>query len=111
MKACHAAAIALVSWYLVAPPVRDSGTEPAYLDTHADYREWKVLHTFNSIDDCEAGDQRAKSDAADGDLTAFGDDGASIGAFGTSLQPLLDQQTAAECIAADDPRIEGIKSK
>lgn len=109
MKACYAAAIALVSWFLVAPPVRDSGTEPPYLDTHADYREWKVLHTFNSIDDCEAGDQRAKTDAADGDLTAFDDGSAAV--LDLSPQPWLDQQTAAECMAADDPRIEGIKSK
>jgi hypothetical protein len=55
------------------------------------------------------GDQRAKSGAADGDRISF--DGEYPGALDTIPQPYLDQQTEAECMAADDPRIEGIKSK
>jgi hypothetical protein len=108
MKAYHAAAIALVTWYLVAPPIRDSDTEPPYIDTHADYREWKVLRAFNSLDDCETGYQRAKSNAAEGYLTTF--DGSYADAD-TNPEPLLDQQAEAECMTADDPRIEGIKPK
>jgi hypothetical protein len=110
MKPCHAAAIALLSWYLIAPPVRDSGTEPPYLDTHAEYRDWKVLRTFNSMTDCEALDQLAKSAATDGTPTAFdGDDDGGI--IVSNPQPWLDQRTEAECVEADDPRIEGIKPK
>jgi hypothetical protein len=109
MKARHAAAIALVSWYLVAPRVRDSGTEPPYLDTHAEYREWKVLHTFNSLDDCEAGDQLTKYQASNGNLAVFlSEDGSVLDA---SPEPWVDQRAEAECMEADDPRIEGIKTK
>ena len=109
MKTYHATAIALVSWYLVAPPVRWSTREPAYLDTHAEYRDWNVLHEFKSADDCEAGEQRAELDAANGIITAF--DGGFIKVIQGDPQPLLDQRAEGECMADDDPRIEGIKKK
>src|SRR5579862_8513884 len=61
MKPRHAAAIALVGWYLMAPPVRQSRREPAYVDEHAGYRDWKILHDFKTADECEAGRVRGPS--------------------------------------------------
>jgi len=109
MTTCRMPAIALITWYLIAPPVHWSSTEPAYLDTHAEFRKWNILHAFDSVDDCDAGNERAKSDAANGTLTSF--DGGSISVIAGDPQPLLDQQAEAECMSADDPRIDDIKAR
>ena len=87
MKPRHAAALALVGWYLIAPPIRTPKTGEPYLDVHAPYRDWQILHEFKTVDDCE-------DDAGgfvDGDVDP---------------QLLLDQRSEAECIATDDPRLK-----
>jgi hypothetical protein len=42
MKPCHAAALALVGWLLMGPPVRQPKNEP-YLDEHAAYNDWIII--------------------------------------------------------------------
>ena len=105
MKSRHAAALALVGWYLMSPPVRQPKRESAYLDEHAAYRDWKILHEFKTADECEAGRARAKSDAGNGNLTAF--DGGYAGVVDVDPAPWLTQQAEAECIATGDPRLKG----
>jgi hypothetical protein len=106
MKFRHAAALLSVSWYLLAPPVRQPKDqhEPPYLDEHAGYRDWKILHTFKTADECEAGQKRATLDAENGKLTAF--DGGFSGVIDTDPNLWLMQQIEAECIASDDPRLK-----
>ena len=41
MKPRHAAALALVGWFLMGPTVRQPKNEP-YLDEHAAYNDWKI---------------------------------------------------------------------
>ena len=98
MKPRHAAALALVGWYLMAPPVRQPNGEPAYVDEHAAYRDWKILHEFKTADECEAGQARAKSDAENGNL--------SVGVVDVDPAPWLAQQAEAQCVASDDPRLK-----
>jgi hypothetical protein len=107
MNPRHAAALALVGWYLMAPPVRQPKREPAYVDEHAAYRDWKTLHDFRTADECEAGRARAKSDAENGKLTAF--DGGYAGVLDVDPAPWLAQQIEAECIATDDPRLKEVE--
>jgi hypothetical protein len=104
MKLHHAATLALVVWYLMAPPVRQPNREPAYVDEHAAYRDWKILHDFKTSDECEAGRTRAKSDAENGTLTAF--DGGYAGVVDADPEPWLTQQAEAECVAGDDARLK-----
>jgi hypothetical protein len=104
MKPRRAAALALVGWYLMAPPVRQPDWEPAYLDEHAECRDWKTLHDFKTADECEAGRVRAKSDAENGKLTAF--DGGYAGVLDVDPAPWLMQQIEAVCIANGDPRLK-----
>jgi hypothetical protein len=104
MNRRHAAALALVVWYLMGPPVRLPKFEPAYVDEHAAYRDWKILHNFKTADGCDAGQARAKSDAGNGNLTAF--DGGYAGVVDADPAPWLAQQAEAECIASDDPRLK-----
>jgi len=64
MKSRHAAALALVGWYLMVPPPQ---SPPAALATNIDaineYRrmpqrlpisQWKTVESFDSADDCRA---------------------------------------------------------
>jgi hypothetical protein len=104
VKHRHAAALALVGWYLLAPPVHQPKHDPPYVDEHAAYRDWKILHTFKMIDECEAGQKRATLDAENGHLTAFS--GGYEGVVDEDPKPWLTQQAEAECIAIDDPRLK-----
>jgi hypothetical protein len=94
MKPRHAVALALVGWYLIAPPVREPGRkEPDYLDEHAAYRDWKLVYVLNSQDECERLREWIKERmAAQGDAADLEEE----------------QFVEAECFASDDPRIKGI---
>jgi hypothetical protein len=50
MKPRHAAALALVAWYLIAPPPRtEDGT---VYDPKAPLSEWQMIGKFDTIEDC-----------------------------------------------------------
>jgi hypothetical protein len=52
MKPRHAAALALVGWYLLLPPINlDS---KAVLDIDAPFSKWEIYKAFDSAADCEA---------------------------------------------------------
>ena len=101
----HAAALALVMWYLLAPPVRQPRNDEPYLDEHAAYHDWKILHTFKTRDECDAGQQRVVKDAKNDKLTSFS--GGSSFVLDEDPKPWLEQQIEAECTATDDPRLKG----
>jgi hypothetical protein len=49
MNARHAAALALVGWYLMVPPVSSNGT----VDSAAPLRNWWHIGTYNSGQECQ----------------------------------------------------------
>ena len=104
MNRRHAAALALVGWYLMGPPVRQPKNEEPYLDEHAAYRDWKILHTFKTQNECNAAQQRVIEDANNGKLTSFS--GGFTFVLDGDPKPWLDQQNEAECIATDHPRLK-----
>jgi hypothetical protein len=77
MKPHHAAALALVGWYLVAPPALPY--DPDKVDESAPLSRWDVLTKVDSESQCEA--EKAR-------LT------------GTPLGRV------AKCIVGDDPRLK-----
>ena len=85
MKPRRAAAIALVGWYLMVPPVR----QPMYVEGHADYSEWKVLRVFPDYYKCEFYLVQVKQ----------------------LLEEAHGQEIDAECFASDDPHMKGIVVK
>ena len=101
MKLRHAAALALVSWYLIAPPILSiegnlevyDQYDYDYLDEHAAYRDWKLIYVLNTEDECERFRDLAKRQVE-----------RHRGPFDVELE----QYTEAECFASDDPRIRGI---
>jgi hypothetical protein len=100
MQLRHAAALALVGWYLMKPPAicqRDQGCPNlgclvCYMDPKTPLREWVRLQDTKEFEyktDC----QRAISNGCRSDVDADGT---------TSLEGDL---CGADCIAADDPRL------
>ena len=102
MKPRHAAALALVGWYLMMPPhenVSSDGAHLAYLiDPNTPLRKWLRVpgsQEFEYKTDCE----RAISNGCHREVNA---DGSSY------LDGLL-CNTDADCIASDDPRLKESK--
>jgi hypothetical protein len=50
MKPRHAAALALVGWYLLLPPLVNA---PYKVDTEAPLTSWKVYQTFDTREECD----------------------------------------------------------
>ncbi|HYA35912.1 MAG TPA: hypothetical protein VEF03_09835, partial [Candidatus Binataceae bacterium] len=54
MKLHHAAALALVGWYLITPPVVfDAQSKSTQVDQNAPLSQWKVRERFEKQKDCE----------------------------------------------------------
>ena len=103
MKPRHAAALAIVGWYLIAPPIRSS-VEPMlerydesdydYLDEHAAYPDWKLISVLHTEAECEHVRDFSKQRVAEDVLL--------------DTEPELQQLGEEECLASDDPRLKGI---
>ena len=94
MKLRHAAALALVGWYLIGPLVRQPKNENPYLDEHTAYSEWKIIQTFPDRAQCEYNRELHIQSVQD-DLAEFGR---------TNIWAL--QLIEADCIASNDPRLK-----
>src|SRR5215469_11517199 len=91
MKLCHAAALALAGWCLIAPPVVVS--KQPYALPHAPLWRWTNLGAFDSAEKCQY--EREK----DVDLASKGKDASEIaGAIWESSQWMI-------CVSTDDPRL------
>jgi len=85
----HAAAGALIGWYLIAPPAING--DISQLATGAPIRAWQVIHQFNSAKECE------------NNLTALRNFSARDSTFPSGNMRLQ----MSFCIASDDPRLQG----
>jgi len=96
MKPRHAAAFALVGWYLLLPP-----TFPDQLKVNIDapISKWEHYAAFDSAQDCEStiqylNDQDKKFTSAQRANPT------------TDEQSRAEQHVMSECIATDDPRLK-----
>jgi hypothetical protein len=120
MKIRHAAALALVGWYLMAPSVSYDKeghvkAPPAAWDTSISH--WDSLGAFDSASTCQAVQHGVKADIAkklkekfhaSADIPGMN----SALSHATSVEQLdwlafAATRLAAECIATDDPRLKG----
>ncbi len=53
MKLQHAAALALVGWYLIRPPLPHLNAHDSHTDTAAPLSRWTVVRTFPTKKECE----------------------------------------------------------
>lgn len=95
MKPHHAAALGLLSWFLIAPPFVP-GTVPAW-NSKAALSKWKIVHRFDKADDCTDAltkeHDRYEAMFEAGQLTMGSNE----------WKTRLDLET---CIASDDPRLK-----
>lgn len=99
----HAAALALVGWYFLLPPIRVLGPKndpntPIEFDEKAPLAEWKIIQGFDAIKDCY--DYPAHLEKLLHDPRHPGTNAASKEWF-----------EKGQCIATDDPRLKSVPSK
>jgi hypothetical protein len=88
----HIAAIALVGWYLMIPPMSASG-----VDISAPLSRWTVYKNYDSIHLCVAGETQ---------LRERGDREPNMTPPLQFPPRQLEQFASADCIASDDPRLK-----
>jgi hypothetical protein len=85
-KLCHAAALALVGWYLFVPPTTRTwwiGAER--YDDAAPLSSWTIERSFDKAEGCEAARLTTQQQAGDEAI----------------------RMDHAVCVASDDPRLKG----
>ncbi len=115
MKRRHAAALALVGWYLMVPPaIMNSEGRYTEIDATAALSHWKILGSFDSASQCEAlRTELPKPDfqlrALEGLLRSSKQHNSFEATAGRdSLQYLTDAYaTGGSCVSTGDPPLKG----
>jgi len=94
----HAAALALVGWYLMVPPLKGDSSSGYRADYDAPLSQWTVLSPFDSASPCDTQHRRDVDDGASAMKKA------PKGSFDWAVAQKL---TQSQCIATDDPRLRG----
>ncbi len=93
MNLRHAAALALVGWYLMIPPTRGTPAEILY---YASLSEWEIGQVWDSKAECENTLKEITKDAQhDSDQYTNGDCAVTVGQFANG-----------RCMASDDSRLK-----
>jgi len=98
MNLRHAAALALVGWYLMVPSLVG---DPFRVDADAPISRWEIDSSYDSASDCEAALSRAIREKG---LT-YSESRRAVKAGSTAMLHL--PFGMAKCIATDDPRLKG----
>jgi len=104
MKLRHAAALALVGWCLILPPIvyPPQSNGPTHVEQNAPLSQWRVWRRFDSQKDCEEALQLGFKKPAELRATR------PPPAVGTGVWTgYADAQAeAARCVKDDDPRLK-----
>src|ERR1700675_3996937 len=92
MKPLHAAALALVGWYLMVPPVRGA---PGEILEHAPLSQWDVYNQYDSKAECENSILSDRDIQENMKQCSNGDCAINVALPGYG-----------RCIAANDPRLK-----
>jgi hypothetical protein len=108
MNLRHAAALALVGWYLMIPPAYTEGRK-AFVDSHVSVRGWTRIGTsFDSVADCEKAKEKTQKNVQDAEKRGL--ESAARMDANPDDQALAGYEAARQmkCVSKDDPRIKGI---
>jgi hypothetical protein len=98
MKHRHALALALVGWYLMAPPTYPGPNGSFVTKTNLPLRLWKNIGSYEQVSDCEAERQAfldlKKTEAP----SAFAKESAEV-------KPSIISSWSAVCVSSNDPRL------
>jgi hypothetical protein len=108
MKPRHAAALALVGWYLMVPPVSTYNGK-AYVDSYASLRRWtRIGVSFDSVTDCGQASEKTRKNvrnAEEDELESAAEQDANPGDQTLAGYEAVRQ---VKCFSKDDPRIKGV---
>jgi hypothetical protein len=99
MKLHHAAALALLVWYLMFPPMNSWPGTP-WIDRSAPSSKWSKEAAFDSARDCEIAREKQEMDFA----RAVKSEMAKHHETHPNLSSQIDEGVL--CIASDDPRLK-----
>jgi len=103
MKSRHAAALALVGWYLIAPPTKQSPTSGAVsLDVSAPLAKWQRIDSFDTAAECRAAQAKTGVVAIEPDDISILHDGDKEWWAKNAKTTVA----ASKCIATDDRRLK-----
>lgn len=94
----HAAALALIGWYLVFPPLRESSLGGKCYDANAPLSAWRIMGSFDTAKECKNGLQKEEDDKIDRAAAT----GEHVEANCHGISAWLD----VICVATDDPRLK-----
>ncbi len=98
MKSPHAAALALLGWYLMLAPIREAPGGRSYVDIEAPLNQWTVTGAFDRADSCQQAKARGQREGKEQKFHPAGGE--------RELEKLLwIDFIEAQCIASDDPRL------
>jgi len=103
MKLRHSAALAIVAWYLMIPPVNVDNR----VDAGAPLSKWRKSVSFESAKECQA----ALKDAIENPMTPSEYEAAAAATRKAKMHPLSESETTRRmeesvCVSADDPRLK-----
>ncbi|HUY19059.1 MAG TPA: hypothetical protein VMV15_07520 [Candidatus Binataceae bacterium] len=102
MNIRHTATLALVGWYLMAPPFTGRTWE---IETNAPLKSWNTIKSYDNARSCDF-DREGYIRWA----VSFVSGGRRTPPWGPlpkdmPCRPLLDEWTYAQCVSTDDPRL------
>jgi len=105
VKSRHAAALALVGWYLMVPPVADRAydlSQPRLIEGSAPLSDWLIRRAYDTADECEKAKEELRKDGWPRIVSSRKDSNTTERIW--SIDKV--QESTAECIETDDPRLK-----
>ncbi len=105
MNSRHIAALALVGWYLLIPPVFSPMGQHhrSFNDLSAPLNKWDIWAKFDSRDSCEKDKEHLRTEAPR--RLEFAREHPDQGLNG-NIVAVSEAWQLAECVATDDPRLK-----
>jgi len=100
MNLRHAAALALIGWYLMVPPLRDTG-----IDTSVPLAQWNISGSYDTASDCESSKNRLDDGIRDPTQAAKIKAEAVKEGKDWDQQRAILRSEASKCVSTDDPRL------
>ncbi len=104
MKPRHSAALALVGWYLMVPPMTPDGAP--YIDATAPIYTWEIVKNFDRAKDCDATIEKMwRYTASDEGKANYREHGDWQGRYTIPYGGYLLRIANAQCVASNDARL------
>jgi hypothetical protein len=115
MKSRHVAALALVGWYLMMPPLmtpcpsKHPPKHPPPLNFWGDapLSHWDTVRSFNRAGDCEKELKATIQRTTDPKFTIAVPANMSPDEVSRSRMNMIARDISAQCVSTDDPRLKG----